>query len=155
MRVGSINSVELNLLDDPYMYLMVESGTQCEVSMITKKYAEANNPYVDGYDVTKPSNCLMYVEANNLYGWAMSQKLPEKQFDWMTKQQLERFDVMQIAEDADTGYILEIDLEYPEKLHNLHSDLSVAPEQQLRHPLCPLEAVHSAECSPVANSSWH
>ena len=88
--------VELQLLDDPDMYLMVESGIRGGVSMITKKHAEANNPYVDTYDPSKPSNYLMYLDANNLYGWAMSQKMPEKEFDWMTEQQLEDFDVTQV-----------------------------------------------------------
>ena len=72
----------------------------------------------------------MYLDANNLYGWAMSQKLPEKEFDWLTEQQLQNFDVTQIPDDAETGYILEVDLEYPAEIHDLHSDLPVAPEQR-------------------------
>ena len=122
--------VELDLLDDPDMYLMVESGMRGGVSMITKKFAQANNPYVDDYDPAKPINYLIYLDANNLYGWAMSQKLPEKEFDWMTEQQLQNFDVTQISDDAETGYILEVDLEYPAEIHDLHSDLPVAPEQR-------------------------
>ena len=122
--------VELDLLDDPDMYLMVESGIRGGVSMITKKFAEANNPYVDDYDPSKPINYLMYLDANNLYGWAMSQKLPEKEFDWLTEQQLQNFDVAQVPDDAETGYILEVDLEYPEEIHDLHSDLPVAPEKR-------------------------
>ena len=50
--------------------------------MITKKHAMANNPLVKDFDANKPTNNLMYLDANNLYGWAMFQKLPEKQFDW-------------------------------------------------------------------------
>jgi len=88
--------VELQLLDDPDMYLMVESGIRGGVSMITKKHAEANNPYVDTHDPSKPNNYLMYLDANNLYGWAMSQKMPEKEFDWMTEEQLADFDVTQV-----------------------------------------------------------
>ena len=87
--------------------------------MITKKFAQANNPYVDDYDPAKPINYLIYLDANNLYGWAMSQKLPEKEFDWMTEQQLQNFDVTQISDDAETGYILEVDLEYPAEIHDL------------------------------------
>ena len=122
--------VELDLLDDPDMYLMVESGIRGGVSMITKKFAQANNPYVDDYDPAKPINYLMYLDANNLYGWAMSQKLPEKEFDWLTEQQLQDFDVTQFPDDAETGYILEVDLEYPAEIHDLHNDLPVAPEQR-------------------------
>ena len=122
--------VELDLLDDPDMYLMIESGIRGGVSMITKKFAQANNPYVDDYDPAKPINYLMYLDANNLYGWAMSQKLPEKEFDWLTEQQLQDFDVTQFPDDAETGYILEVDLEYPAEIHDLHNDLPVAPEQR-------------------------
>ena len=120
--------VKLELLSDPDMYLMIESGMRGGVSTITKKYAKANNPKLDDYDDTKPTNYLMYWDANNLYGWAMSKKMPEKNFDWMTEEQLERFDVMQVPDDADTGYILEVDLEYPEELHDLHNDYPLAPE---------------------------
>ena len=88
--------VELELLDDPDMYLMVESGIRGGVSMITKKHAEANNPYLETHDASKPTNYLMYLDANNLYGWAMSQKMPEKEFDWMTEEQLADFDVTQV-----------------------------------------------------------
>ena len=122
--------VELDLLDDPDMYLMVESGIRGGVSMITKKFATANNPHVDDYDPAKPINYLMYLDANNLYGWAMSQKLPEKTFKWMSKQQLQNFDVTKVNDDADKGYILEVDLEYPAEIHSLHNDLPVAPEQR-------------------------
>ena len=122
--------VELDLLNDPDMYLMVESGIRGGVSMITKKFAKANNPYVDDYNPAKPINYLMYLDANNLYGWAMSQKLPEKEFEWMTEQSLQNFDVTQISDTAETGYILEVDLEYPAEIHDLHSDLPVAPEQR-------------------------
>ena len=98
--------------------------------MITKKHAVANNPLVEDFDASKPTNYLMYLDANNLYGWAMSQKLPEKEFDWMTEQQLENFDVNSIPDDADTGYILEVNLEYPAAIHDIHSDLPVALESR-------------------------
>ena len=96
--------------------------------MITKKHAMANNPLVEDFDASKPTNYLMYLDANNLYGWAMSQKLPEKEFDWMTEQQLENFDVNSIPDDAETSCILEVDLEYPAAIYDIHSDLPVAPE---------------------------
>ena len=122
--------VELELLYDVDMYLMIESGIRGGVSVITGKHAQANNPYVQGYDPRKPREYLMYLDANNLYGWAMSQKLPEKEFTWMTQQEVEHFDVTQIGDDADTGYILDVDLEYPRELHDLHSDMPLAPENR-------------------------
>ena len=123
-----LTGVKLQLIDDPDMYLMIESGLRGGVSMITKKHAVANNPLVEGYDATQPNNYLMYLDANNLYGWAMSQKLPEKEFDWMTEEQLANFDVNEIPDDSDTGYILEVDLHYPPEIHDHHNDLPVAPE---------------------------
>ena len=123
-----LTKVRLELIDDPDMYLMIESGMRGGVSMITKKHAVANNPLLQGYDNNRPTNYLMYLDANNLYGWAMSQKLPEKDFIWMTEQQLEEFDVTTIPDDADTGYILEVDLHYPPDIHDVHNDLPVAPE---------------------------
>ena len=95
--------------------------------MITKKHAVANNPPVEDFDASKPANYLMYLDANNLYGWEMSQKLPKKEFDQMTEQQLENFDVKSIPDDADTGYIPKVDLEYSAAIHDIHSDLPVAP----------------------------
>ena len=123
--------VELALLDDLDMYLMIESGIRGGVSVITKKYAKANNPLQEEYDPEKPTNYLMYLDANNLYGWAMSKKLPERNFKWMTQAEIDALDVMQVSDDAETGYILEVDLEYPEELHDLHSDYPLAPESMV------------------------
>ena len=122
--------VELELLHDVDMYLMIESGIRGGVSVITGKHAQANNPYVEGYDPAKPRDYLMYLDANNLYGWAMSQKLPANEFTWMTSLEVEQFDIMRVPEDSDTGYILDVDLEYPRELHDLHSDMPLAPENR-------------------------
>ena len=77
------------------------------------EYANANNPYVPGYDASKPSNYQMYFDANNLYGWAMSQSLPECGFAWMDEPK--HVDYINDIEDSETGYILEVDLECPVK----------------------------------------
>ena len=63
----------------------------------------ANNPLVEEFDASKPTNYLMYLDANDFYGLAMSQKLPENEFDWTTEQQLDNFDVNSIPKDADTS----------------------------------------------------
>ena len=83
----------------------------------------AYNPLVQDFDASKPTNYLMYLDANNLYGWAMSQNLPEKEFDWMTEQQLENFDVNSIPDYVDTGYILKVNLEYHSAIHDIYSNL--------------------------------
>ena len=76
-----LTGVKLQLVDDPDIYLMVESGIRDGVSMITKKHTVANNPLIEDFDASKPTNYLMYLDVNNLFGWAMSQKLPEKEFE--------------------------------------------------------------------------
>ena len=122
--------IKLQLLTDPDMILMIERGIRGGVSMITKKHALGNNPYCETYDSSKPTTYLMYYDANNLYGWAMSTAMPEKDFAWCTAQELEMLDVAQIEDDSTTGYFLEVDLEYPPELHDLHNDYPLAPEQR-------------------------
>jgi hypothetical protein len=120
--------IRLDLINDVDMYQMVESGIRGGISVISQKYAKANNPYMDNYDASQPSNYLMYLDANNLYGWAMSQSLPECGFAWLPEP--DTLDYMAIADDAETGYILEVDLEYPPEIHDRHSDYPMAPERR-------------------------
>ena len=97
--------------------------------MISNKYAKANNPYLSNYEPDRSTNYIMYYDANNLYGWSQSRFLPDREFDWMTDEQLDNFDVMQISDESDTGYILDVDLEYPQHLHDSHSDYPLAAEK--------------------------
>ena len=124
--------IELELLTDPDMYLMIEAGIRGGVSMITKKHSKANNPYIkESYDIDKPVVYLMYLDANNLYGWAMCRAMPEKDFVWCTEQQLHDLNVMDIDERSTIGYFLEVDLDIPVELHDLHNDYPLAPEQRV------------------------
>lgn len=97
------------------------------ISMITHRYAKANNKYLQ--DPEKPTSFIIYKDANNLYGHAMSQPLPIGDFKWMPEREIASFDVSTVTDDADTGFILEVDLEYPPELHDLHSDYLLAPEK--------------------------
>ena len=100
---------------------MIEEGIRGGVSMISTRYGRANNKYMGGeYDPSLPSKYIQYLDANNLYGWAMSKKLPTHGFKWMSPWQL-----------VNWGYhtcIVEVDLEYPHELHDLHNDYPLAPE---------------------------
>ena len=99
---------------------MVEKGVRGGVSMITKRHGVANNKYMESYDSSKPSTYISYLDASNLYGWAMSRKLPTHGFRWLTPWQLVNWKYLTC--------ILEVDLEYPHELHDLHNDYPLAPD---------------------------
>ena len=123
-----MTGANLGLLDDIDMVNMVQKDIRGGVAMITQKYAEANNPEVPNYDKTKPTSWILYLDMNNLYGTAMVDALPEKDFEWMNEEQITSLDVTSIPDDSNTGYVLEVDLEYPTHLHDYHNDYPLAPE---------------------------
>ena len=117
-----MTGVELDLLSDPQMYLMIENGIRGGISTITKRYAKANNPYMGSkYNPEEYNVYLAYLDANNLYGWAMSKKLPVRDFKWMNERELQNW--------YKFSCILEVDLEYPEELHDLHNEYPLVPER--------------------------
>ena len=126
-----ITDIDLELLSDPDMLLMFEKGIRGGISIISNRYGEANNKYMGrGFNKNKPSKYLMYLDANNLYGCAMSEKLPTHGFKWLTGGEMEKLfnnQVLQIWEK--TPCILEVDLEYPKELHDLHNDYPLCPER--------------------------
>ena len=81
------------------------------------------------YDEKAPSKYIMYLDTNNLYGWAMSQYLPTGNFKWMTDKEISKIDLGKYKADGKKGLILEVDLEYPQELHDIHNDYPVAPEK--------------------------
>ena len=111
------------------MHLFVESGIRGGVSMISGRHAVANNTYVPDYDSNRPTTHITYLDANNLYGCAMSMPLPISDFRWLSREEIDALDIAALPTDSKTGYILEVDLEYPRHLHALHSDYPLAPER--------------------------
>ena len=79
------------------------------------------------YDSSEESKYITYLYANNLYGWGMSQYLPESGFKWLNQKEIDGFDVNLIGENSPIDYILEVDLEYPDDLHELHNYYPLAP----------------------------
>jgi len=90
-----------------------------------------NNKYITNFDSSKPNNYLCYIDANNLYGWAMSQPLPLSGFKFLSNDQLESFDYKNISVEGNVGYILEVDLEYPTDRHDSHNYLPFCPENKV------------------------
>ena len=81
------------------------------------------------YDSSKESKYITYLDANNLYGWAMSQYLPYSGFKWSNQKDIDRFDVNSIEENSSISYMVEVDLKYPSELHELHNDYPLAAEK--------------------------
>ena len=104
--------VRLELLHDQDMLLMIERCIRGGVSMITTRYSKANHKFMQEYDPSQLSKYIAYLDANNLYGWAMSKKLPTHGLEWMKPWQLEKWEFFPC--------FLEVDLEYPHDLHDLH-----------------------------------
>ena len=136
-------NVELELLTDYDMLLMVEEGIRGGICHSIHRYAKANNKYMKNYNNNEESSYIQYLDANNLYGLAMSKKLLVNGFKWIDNNEtaepssLERSAKHVINEDFiknydennDKGYILEVDVKYPKRLHELHSDLPFLSER--------------------------
>jgi len=120
---------KLDLITDSDMLLMVESGIRGGLTQCVKRYVKANNKDMDEFDPSKESNYIAYYDANNLYGWAMSKQLPLGEFTWVNPPSIN--DIIALDENADFGYILECDIEYPEYLHDLHLDLPLLPVNEI------------------------
>ena len=96
----------------------IEKGMRGGISYISKRYSKSDD-----------NNTIMYWDANNLYGWVMVQSLPVCDFKFLSKKEINRFDLDSISENSETGYVLECDLEYCRELHDSHSDYPLCPEK--------------------------
>ena len=140
-----MTNIKLELMTDIDMFQFIEKGMRGGISYIANRYGRANNKYMSKYDENKPSKYIMYLDANNLYGWAMSQYLPTGGFKWMTEKQINKIDLAKYNENSEKGLILEVDLEYPKELHDLHNDYPLAAER-----VCVNKDMLSDYCKKIA-----
>ena len=124
-----ITGVELEKLSDIDTYLFLEKGLRGEISYIAERYRKANRKYMKNYDPTKPSIYIRYLDMNNLHGCGMSDYLRYESLKWLKS--ADNFDVNPISGKSPIGYILEVDIEYPDELYVLHNDYPLAPEKFL------------------------
>ena len=122
-------NIELELLTDYDMLLMVEEGIRGGICHSIQRYAKANNKYMKGYNNNQESSFIQYLDANNLYGWAMSKKLPTNGFKWIDNNEINEDFIKNYNENDTKGDIFEVDVEYPKRLHELHSDLPFLSER--------------------------
>ena len=115
---------------------MTENGIRERICHAIQRYAKANNKYMNNYNENKESSYIQYLDANNLYGWAKSQKLPVNGFELVKdisslNTKLKNFikSIKNYDEDSDKGYIIEIDVEYPKNLHDSLNNFSFLPER--------------------------
>ena len=131
-------NIELELLTDCDMLLMVEEGIRGGICHSIHRYAKANIKYMKNYNNNKEWSYIQYLDAKNLYGWAMSKKLPVNGFKWTDSDKTAERSVKHVInevfiknynENDKKGYILEVDAKYPKELHDLHSGLPFLPER--------------------------
>ena len=135
--------VKLEVLTDYQMLLMVEEGFRGGLCQSTYKYAKANNKYMKNDDKSIESSYLKYLDANNLYGWVIPQKLPVNGFMWYNdylSDFSEEF-IRNYDENSDVGYFIDVDVEYSKKLWSSHKELPFLPERRK------LEKVEKLVCS--------
>ena len=122
-----LTGIEIDLVYNQEMYAMIEAGLRGGMTQTTCKKVEANNKYMgDDYDSSKESSYInFYLDANNLFGLSMIQKLQYRNLEWDDK--ITEEDIINYK-NGSMDYILEVDVEYPKELHDLHNDYPLAPE---------------------------
>ena len=122
-------NIELELLTDYDMLLMVGEGIRGGIPHSIHRYAKANNKYMKNYNNNEESSYIQYLDANNLYGWAMSKKLPVNGFKWTDSDEINEEFIKNYNENDNKGYILEVDIKHPKRLHELYNDLPFLSER--------------------------
>ncbi|XP_072153271.1 uncharacterized protein [Bemisia tabaci] len=122
-----ITNVKIQLFNDMDMVFMIMSSIRGGITQVVKRHALANNPLIpDQFDPKKPVNYIQYLDVTALYAHTMRKHLPYDNYTWVPEGE----ELLTLAktiinhpDDAPFGYILDVDIEYPEHLHDLHKDL--------------------------------
>ena len=134
-----MTGISLELITDIDQQLFIETGMRGGISYIAHRHSRANNKYMKFYNPEDRKTYIIYLDANNLYGWAMIQPLPYGGFRWVEPKYY--------AEKVEgIGYIFEVDFEYPDELHDLHNDYPLSPEK-----LCVNNEMLSDYCRDIKN----
>ena len=122
--------VQLEIITDPEMYRSLGNSIPGGICMSSRRSSKANNKYMGKlYDPTKPTNYISNLDANNLYGNAMSSPMPQSGFTWLREEQRSTITWLAQRENQYTGYFFECDLEYPPELLDSNNDYPLAPER--------------------------
>ena len=122
--------VKLDLLTDIDVLIMVEKFIREGICQSIYQYTKINKKYLKDYDKNKESLNLQYWDVNNSYDWVMPQELPVNNFKWIKDtSQFNENVIRNYNEESDEGYFLKVDVQYLEKLHELHNDLPFLPER--------------------------
>lgn len=129
------SGVKIELISEIHQFLFVEEGVRGGTSQCSKRYARANNKYMSDFNCDEKSNYIMYLDSNNLYGGSMMENLPIGGYSWVNKAKKPfLFSDVDLPDSSETGYIFEIDIDYPKELHDLHNDYPFLPERTLLPP---------------------
>lgn len=126
-----LTGVELELLTDIDMIHFFKKGIRGGISQCSERKHIANNKFLPNYDSNEPSSFITYLDATNLYGHSMSQALPTGGFAWLSDEEILNLNIMAVSDEGSQGYVLEVDVHYPQELHDLHSDLPFLVENIL------------------------
>lgn len=124
------SGVEFELLTDVNQYFFCLQGIRGGLSMVAhKRFSEANNKFMKEFDESKPSKFLIDLDANNLYGRCMMDHLPYADFEWCLPSDELVSEILQLSDTSEKGYLLQVDLEYDSRVHDLHEDYPLAPHK--------------------------
>ena len=124
-----MTKVELEKISDPDMHIFIEGCMRGGISYVDKRFSKADNEYCPDYDENKPKAYTNYLDMNNLYGDGMGQYFPYGGFKWVKFNNAVVNRILNKSDNSLYGYFLEVDLDYPKELHDIHNDYSIAPEK--------------------------